>query len=268
MASVFLAWSDALDEDVVLKILTRNTEEAFEDGLLARFESEYRIIASMKSVRIVRIFDFGIEADFAFIAMEFFPAGDLKIRMRKPVAPAEALTYGIQIFEALSIVHAAGVLHRDLKPANVMLRKDDSVALIDFGISKRQAKSDSDTETGPGAVLGTPFYASPEQLSGESTDARSDLYSAGVILFELLTGDKPFVGDSAVAICHLHLLAPIPRLPSRLAMFQTVVDELMAKKPDDRIATAELAQASLRAVARELAVMTTDQVARMAPDSR
>lgn len=253
-ASVFLARSEELGDNVVLKVLSRSDEETLDGEVLNRFESEYRIIASMNSQRIVDIHDFGLTADYAFIAMEYFPDGDLRRRMHSPVSVVEAVAYATQILEALAIVHAAGVLHRDLKPANVMLREDNSLALIDFGISK------SETSTGPeastGAVLGTPLYASPEQLTGNACDEHSDLYSAGVILFELLTGEKPFTGESTVAICHLHLTAPVPRLPSRIAVFQGLVDSLMAKDPKNRFPSASVALKALTTAAREFALTT------------
>jgi serine/threonine protein kinase len=175
--------------------------------------------------------------------MEYLPLGDLRQRMRAGVVPREALRLGVAIARALASVHAAGVLHRDLKPGNIMLRPDGSVALIDFGLSKDTALALDVTATG--AIFGTPHYMSPEQGHAETIDARSDLYSLGVILYELLTGEKPFHADNPMAIVYKHRKEPIPRLPERFAAVQPVLDRLLAKEPAHRYPDADAVASAL-----------------------
>jgi len=139
--------------------------------------------------------------------------------------------------KGLSAIHARGVVHRDLKPSNIMFRADDTLALADFGISKRM--SDTLDLTAQFGAVGTPNYISPEQALGRPLDPRSDLYSAGVIFFELLTGRKPFQADSVEGLIYQHVHAPTPRLPRPLAPVQPLVDMLLAKHPDDRLASAD-----------------------------
>jgi len=141
-----------------------------------------------------------------------------------------------QIASALSAVHDKNVLHRDLKPGNIMLRRNGSIALIDFGLAKRAKLESAITETGE--IFGTPYYMSPEQGHGSNVDERSDIYSLGVIFFELLTGDRPFKGDTAMGIIYQHAQAPVPLLPPRLADYQAVINMMLAKQPQDRLQSA------------------------------
>jgi eukaryotic-like serine/threonine-protein kinase len=140
-------------------------------------------------------------------------------------------------------VHAAGVLHRDLKPGNVMLRADGSIALIDFGLSKDLALTAE--ATGSGTIFGTPHYMSPEQGHAEPIDARSDLYSLGVMLYEMLAGEKPFRAENPMAIVYKHRKEPVPRLPERYRALQPLIERLLAKMPADRYASAREATQAL-----------------------
>jgi serine/threonine protein kinase len=201
-----------------------------------RFLREYELVAHLDHPNIARIYDIGVADDHLFLAMEYFPGGDLRSRMREPLPWRTALAYLRQLAEALGALHEIGVLHRDVKPGNVLLREDGSVAFIDFGLA-RQLRLESDI-TGEGAIFGTPHYMSPEQGHGQALDERSDLYSLGVVLYEMLTGEKPFVADSPMGVIYHHANAPIPRLPAPLAHLQQLLDSLLAKRPDDRPATA------------------------------
>jgi serine/threonine protein kinase len=168
--------------------------------------------------------------------MEYLDGGDLRQRMVKGIDEKDAISYLRQVASALTAVHAQGVLHRDLKPGNIMLRKDGSLALIDFGLAKR-AKLENEI-TDKGEIFGTPYYMSPEQGHGGSVDERSDLYSLGVVFYEMLTGEKPYQADTAMGIVYQHAHAPIPLLPARLARYQMLINMLLAKEPDDRLQSA------------------------------
>jgi serine/threonine protein kinase len=197
---------------------------------------------------IVRLHELGVADDHAYLAMEYFPCGDLRRRMRAGLGPAAALGYAAQMARALAALHEAGILHRDLKPGNVMLRADDQVALIDFGMSKLAALEFEITETG--LIFGTPHYMSPEQGHGQELDARSDLYSLGVVLYELLTGEKPYNAENPMAIIYMHRNAALPRLPARLVGLQPLLERLLGKQPQDRFASATQALTALE-TARE-----------------
>jgi serine/threonine protein kinase len=202
-----------------------------------RFLREYDLVAHLEHPNIARIYDLGVADDHVYLAMEYFPGGDLRSRMRQPMPWREALGYLRQLAAALGALHAIGVLHRDVKPGNVLLRDDGSVAFIDFGLA-RQLGLESDI-TGHGAIFGTPHYMSPEQGHGLPLDERSDLYSLGVVLHEMLTGQKPYVAESPLAVIYLHANAPIPRLDAPAQHLQPLLDALLAKKAADRPMSAE-----------------------------
>jgi serine/threonine-protein kinase PpkA len=156
--------------------------------------------------------------------------------MEAGVSERDAVDYLRQVASALSAVHEKHVLHRDLKPANIMLRSDGSIALIDFGLAKRVKLEAAITDKGE--IFGTPYYMSPEQGHGAAVDKRSDIYSLGVIFFELLTGEKPYKGSTAMGIIYKHARAPIPLLPPRLSKYQALLNMMLAKLPEDRLQSA------------------------------
>lgn len=231
---LYLAEPAAGGAPLVLKILDLAT---LSDPYLAqRFEREAELIATIESPRVVRFIAHGFTETYGYIAMEFLPAGDLKIRITRGMEVAQALDYARQIAEGLRAIHAQGIVHRDLKPGNLLFRSEHRLALADFGISRRLEESSDLTQVG--GPLGTPSYFSPEQGTGLPTDQRSDLYSLGVILFEMLMRRKPYRADSAPALIHQHLNAPVPALPARLAKYQPLIDKLLAKAPSARHASA------------------------------
>ena len=168
--------------------------------------------------------------------MEHLAGGDLKQRISKGIHALDAIQYTREIASALASIHSVGILHRDLKPANIMFRTDGSIALIDFGLAKRM-RLDQEI-TGSGQIFGTPYYMSPEQGHADEVDMRSDIYSLGVIFYEMLTGKKPYLGSNAMAIIFKHNKQPVPLLPPRLAEYQAVLNMLLAKKPEDRLQNA------------------------------
>jgi hypothetical protein len=235
-SSVFLARSERLRRNVVLKVMKRGESER-ELGDAERFQREYEIISSITHRAIAEIHDFGSQPGHLYLAMEYFPCGDLRDRLRNPLSVDESLYYLRAIAEALRVIHVFGILHRDLKPANVMLREDNSPVLIDFGLARRSL--DDAGTTGVGQVLGSPYYISPEQAQGQRVDARTDLYSLGVMFYEMLTGQRPYSGRSAVAIMSQHTSSPVPALPEPTAMQQPLLDRLMAKQQSARYSSAD-----------------------------
>ena len=236
-SSVFLAECVATGRQRVLKIF-RQVPDVVEGGTtFERFLREYDLVAHLDHPNIGRIYDIGVADDHLFLAMEYFAGGDLRARMREPLPWRTALGYLRQLAAALGALHAIGVLHRDVKPGNILLREDGSLAFIDFGLA-RQLGLESDI-TGNGAIFGTPHYMSPEQGHGLPLDERSDLYSLGVVLYEMLTGEKPYVAETPLAVIYHHANAPIPRLPATAAHLQPLLEALLAKKPEDRPALAE-----------------------------
>jgi DNA-binding NarL/FixJ family response regulator len=245
-SSVFLARSERLRRNVVLKVMNRGESER-EMGDAERFQREYEIISSITHRAIAEIHDFGSLPKHLYLAMEYFPCGDLRDRLRNPLSVDESLYYLRAIAEALRVIHVFGILHRDLKPANVMLREDNSPVLIDFGLARRSL--DEIGTTGAGQVLGSPYYISPEQAQGQRVDVRTDLYSLGVMFYEMLTGQRPYGGRSAVAIMSQHTSAPVPSLPESTSMQQPLLDRLMAKEQNRRYASADELLADLGPIA-------------------
>ena len=233
-ARVYLAASDALGREIALKVSSVESDEAGGRHLLAR---EYEAVSGIRHPAVVELHDYGVHAGREFLAMEYFPRGDLKARMQIGITERESLRYVEHIAHALRIVHHAGILHRDLKPPNVMLRENDDVALIDFGLARNLEGGLSSTRTG--VLRGSPYYMSPEQALGEELDARTDLYSLGIIFYEMLTGRKPFAGNSAIEVLQQHVNAPLPKLPERHSQHQTLIDRMLAKSREQRFGSAE-----------------------------
>ena len=240
-AAVYLAISDDIGHNVALKISKRrHTGEANPNDTGQRsimFQREFEAIAALDHPSIIDLFDYGIHEGVEFLAMEYFPCGDLKARLQNPLTPAEALAFLKEIARSLKVVHEAGIIHRDLKPPNVMLRDDGSVVLIDFGLARSLLTGEGSTRTG--VLRGSPYYMSPEQAQGEALDARTDLYSLGVILYEMLAGRKPYLGNSAIDVLQQHVMAPVPELPLHYLAYQPLLERLMSKSRDNRIASCD-----------------------------
>jgi eukaryotic-like serine/threonine-protein kinase len=255
-AELHVAESDLRGELVAIKVARDVTSDLDLDHAFRRLLQEHDMAQRVDPQFVVKVYDLGISDEHAYMIMEYFDAGDLRRRLRAPLRAADALLTAQAIARGLAAVHATGVLHRDLKPANVMLRRDGGVALIDFGLAKDAALEADITDAGQ--IIGTPHYMSPEQGHGEPIDVRSDLYSLGVIMFEMLTGRKPYMAENPMAIIYMHRKSPLPPLPQAYAALQPLVHRLLAKSPADRFDSAQDAAVAIGAAlahwqAREVA---------------
>lgn len=232
IATVYLAQPMAGGAPQVLKVLRMDGP----DVDLQRFIQEFALLAQIDHPNVARIYRQDFSAGNAYIAMEYFAPGDLRSRMRRALDPAIALYYVRQIAAGLEAIHQVGIVHRDLKPDNVMMRADGMLAITDFGVAKQVAMQI--TDTGGGEIVGTPYYLSPEQALGQPVDARCDLYSLGVVAYEMLTGSKPYYASTARELLDLHVNAPVPALRPVHQRFQPVLDKLMAKDPAQRYESA------------------------------
>jgi len=241
IASVFLTEDAVSGRSVVLKVLRQMPDSGASDVAFERFLREFELIGKINHPNVVQIYSLGIADDHAYIAMEYCSRGSLKRRIQTGMYADRAEEIMRQIADALGAIHEVGILHRDLKPTNVLFREDDSVAVIDFGLAKQSHLAAE--LTGAGEIFGTPYYMSPEQGHGEAVDRRSDIYSLGVIFYEMLTGKKPYQGATAMAVILKHARDPVPRLPAHLARYQPAIDKMLAKRPEHRFqSVAELLQ--------------------------
>lgn len=253
-AEVWLAEHRINRRRVAIKILKESIAACSDAEAL--FIREGEVLASFNQRNIVTIYDNARVGDHAWLIMELLPGGSLLDRMQaQGLEVGEAIGHVVQIAAALDAAHQRGVIHRDLKPANIMLRDETTPVLTDFGASRMLERS---TIYGrDGGVVGTPQYMSPEQITGQPLDGRSDLYALGVMFHELLTGRSPFTGGSLQEVLAQHLHAPLPRLPDELAVLQPLLDKLLAKDRAQRFASgAELAAALRRCFLDEQALRT------------
>lgn len=236
MGQVWLAKQESLDRLVAVKVLPK--ELAKDASFRARFEREAKTAASLIHPNVIQIYSFGIEQDVPYFAMEFVEGEDLgaKIRKGQEFTIKEAVRIVSDVARALGSAAEKGMVHRDIKPGNVMISKKGIVKVMDFGLAKAASVRSSITQ--PGLIMGTPTYMSPEQGKGHELDVRSDMYSAGIVLYKLLTGTVPFQADTPTAVIFLHIYEspkPMreinPDIPEEL---ERIVDKLLQKNPDDR----------------------------------
>lgn len=232
-ATVYLAESSELPAPVALKVQMMGL---MSPEVRQRFLRECELLAAVNHRAVADVLDYGATEQCLYLAMEYFPCGSLRDRLRNPLEEPDVFGYARQIGEALRVIHELGIVHRDLKPSNLMLTDDNRLVMIDFGLALSLAEGDTDAQ--PELRLGTPYYISPEQIDGVPPDARDDLYSLGVVLYEMLTGALPFRGNSVAEIVLAHQSSAVPQLPASLAVFQPVIDKLLAKQRDERYESA------------------------------
>ncbi|MBL8919863.1 MAG: serine/threonine protein kinase [Myxococcaceae bacterium] len=268
MGSVYKVEHVRMGKIAALKVM--RPDAAVDKGLKARFLQESRVVAKLSHPNTVQVFDAGeLDDGSLFMAMEYVPGKDLAwhLRVHGPVGEEKAISIAVQVLASLAEAHEHGIIHRDIKPANVMLLRrrkggDDQVKLLDFGIAKLAEGDARNSITGD--FVGTPAYMSPEQVRGEEVDARSDLYSLGALLFELVTGRQLYTGPTAVSIVKQHLEEPVPRV-AELAphapvspAFEKIISTALAKKPDDRFKDAEVMKKALEALRTSTRSVTSD----------
>ena len=251
MASVYKAYQPSMDRNVAIKVLPGQLAESPE--FVKRFQQEARFIAKLEHPHILPVFDYGEDKGITYFVMRYFESGTLKNRMEAGPLPFQEIDrIFMQLADALGYAHARGIVHRDLKPANALVDADGNLFLTDFGIAKL-LESASPRLTQTDAIMGTPAYISPEQAQARPVDQRSDIYSLGIILYEMVMGRVPYVADTPLAVILQHVSDPLP-LPSTVKpdispAIEQVILKALAKNPNDRFATtAEFVTAWKRAI--------------------
>ena len=271
MGVVYEGFDPVIERKVAIKtILAEYLDAADMEEAVARFKREAQAGGRLQHPGIVSVYEYGNDADMAYIVMEFIEGWELKRILASGVRYELPEVHEImkQLLAALDFSHKAGVVHRDIKPANLMIMNGPKVKIMDFGI----ARLESSSLTQVGTVVGTPTHMSPEQLMGIPADGRADIWSAGVILYELLTGTSPFHAETPAAVMHKVMQAE-PVMPSRLKPglaegFDIIIKRALAKKPDDRFGTAREFQATLMLAMHGKAVPTASAPMRRADPSR
>ena len=233
MARVYLGIQRKFGRLVAIKVVSPQFTN--DVGFGKRFVREARIIAQLSHPNIVQVHDAGVHGETYYLVMEYLRGGDLNRRLGRGMHMQAVVGVIKDVARALNYAHEKGYVHRDIKPENILFREDGSAVLSDFGIAKLVTAEGNMTRNG--TIVGTPQYMSPEQASGRSLDGRADLYSLGVVIYRMLTGDVPYHAETAVAVGIRHLQDPIPRLPDHLQPFQAIINKVLAKNPDDRYQT-------------------------------
>ena len=232
-ATVYLAQREQSPDPVAVKVQMIGSMPI---EVRQRFLRECELLSAVNHRAIADVIDYGATADCLYLTLEYFPCGSLRDRLRNPLEEADSYDYARQIGEALRVIHESGIVHRDLKPSNLMLTDDNRLVMIDFGLAS--SIESGNAEAGDGQRLGTPYYISPEQIDGVPPDARDDLYSLGVVLFEMLSGTLPYRGNSVAEIVLSHQSSAIPRLAPALGAYQPLIDSLLAKNRAERVVSA------------------------------
>jgi serine/threonine protein kinase len=262
MATVYLAVQESFDRELALKVMA---PELVADSTFAeRFLREARIVAHLAHPNIISVYDVGVSNNNYFLAMELHTGGDLASKIAGGISHSKAIDILRQIAGALKYAHTNGYVHRDIKPGNVLFSHHGHVVLTDFGIAKAADSSTDLTQvkrvvgdsemTKEGSIVGTPSYMSPEQARGRAVDGRADMYSLGIMLYEMLTRNVPYTSPDPFAVAIMHINEPVPRLPEEHAIFQDLLEKLLAKEPDERFQTGGELIEALDQLARKLSL--------------
>ena len=240
MATVYKAYDTRLERDVAFKVLRTDLfGQAVLDQVLKRFEREAKSLAKLKHPNIVNILDFGEHEGMPYLVMEYLPGGTLKQKLGQAIPWQDAVHILLPVARGLSYAHQHGIIHRDVKPANILIDENNAPILTDFGIAKLLEGTEGHTLTGSGVGVGTPEYMAPEQGIGASAiDARADIYSLGIVLYEMVTGRKPYIADTPMAVVLKQMTDPLPRptdfVPDLPEAVEHLLIKALAKKPEDR----------------------------------
>lgn len=255
MATVYKAFQPSINRYVAIKILP--SQYAQDPNFVKRFEHEAKAIAALEHPHILPVYDFGTQDGLTYMVMRYIPEGTLSNLMGQPISNERVVRLIGAMARALDYAHKQGVVHRDIKPSNILIDKNGEALLTDFGIAKMMETTGATQLTGAGSVLGTPAYMSPEQAKGQTVDGRSDIYSLGVVLYELLTGQQPFRADTPLAVVLKHVSEPLapPRtvkadIPEPL---ERIVLKAMAKDPAQRYQSAGEMEQALNTALQEVA---------------
>ena len=259
MATIYIAMQESLKRQVALKIL----DPKLDMMLLENFLDESRIIASLNHPNIIPVYDVGRTGIHFYHSMEYLDGGNLKVRMAHKTSKGldfhAALEIILELADALYLVHSKGIIHGDIKPDNIVFRSNDCPVIIDFGISKRTRIADSETSQSDN-ILASPGYAAPEMMQGHKFDHKVDIYSLGIMLYEMLVGEKPYTGDTHAEIVANSIQQPIPLLPDSYKELQPLLDHMLAKDQEERIGDARLISRYIRKYLREHPNLNKDKL--------
>lgn len=263
MATVYLAVQTSLEREVALKVM--NPTLVSDPNFSRRFLMEARTLASLSHPNIVAVYDVGVtDSQLHYFSMQHLPGGDFVQRIKDgPPGQGEVVRVLGGVAKALGFAHVRGFVHRDVSPANILFDSSDNPVLTDFGIAR--AVTRTSRLTNAGVSVGTSHYMSPEQARGGNVDARSDIYSLGAVAFEALTGKPPYDGEDGFAIAYAHVFEPVPRLPTELAHWQPLLDQALAKHPNDRFADLDGFLSALDKVAESVGAPPVTQNLRAVP---
>ena len=257
MAVVFKAFDMRLEAEVAVKVIrTERLVPEIAKKTLKRFEREAKSLAQLTHPNIVKVIDYGSHEGNPYLVMEYLPGGTLKSQMGgHPIPYAESARTLLPIARALEYAHSQGMIHRDIKPSNILITQSGEPMLSDFGIAKLLDPDAASDLTGTGTGIGTPEYMAPEQVTGTDVDQRADVYSLGIVLYEMVTGRKPYTADTPMAVLFKHASEPLPRpksyVPNLPDQVERVLIKALAKRPEDRYAEMEDFVGALEKLSRD-----------------
>jgi eukaryotic-like serine/threonine-protein kinase len=245
VARIYLAEDERRGGKVAVKVLKASHAES--DLIRHGFAAECAILSCIRHDHVVRVFEHSAGGDPAYLAMEYLPGGTLRERMRGSLDDETAVSLLRQAAGGLSAAHRRAIVHRDVKPENFLMRAPAVLVLADFGVAA--ARGNTASRVAPGELVGTPSYVAPEQAQGELPTAAADVYSLGVMFYEMLCGRRPFNGPTALELLSQHLVAPVPPVPAEAARYQPLIDLMLEKRPKYRLPDADAVLQEIRRVA-------------------